>query len=411
MVRELGRIRILFVESGTFGGGSFQSLLQLLRSMDRERFEPRVAFLNRTVFVEKVREMGIPVHLVWDAAYSRRGLPGTLRRKAESLVEHAFERLPRRAAERRTALVHAPLIRSLSRLVEWHGIDVLYCNNQINRDIFGVFVSRRTGVPMVSHLRSPHGDSFVRSKVDFANETVAAYISNSDETRRYWEGRGIDPATNCVVRNGMPAFEVEPLDLEAGFGIGPGSFTVTCVSRLLPIKGQDFLVEAFAVLRERASNARLLLVGEGEFRPELEAQVRRLGLSQAVVFAGFDERARQIMAASDVLVQPSKFDSFGRTIGEAMRIGTPVVATDVGGIREIVRPGENGLLVTDGDTKGLADALMRIAGEKGLAKRLAEAAAETVQNMLDLDARTREIERVVERVVRSERVDVQGPSE
>ncbi len=390
---------VLFVESGTYGGGSFQSLMLTLETLDRSRFEPVVAFVNYTIFHDQVKELGISSYVLWDSAYSLHGWPGTLRRRAEGLVEHAFERRRPAVAKLLTGLVHAPLIRKLVRLVKRHGVDLIYCNNQINRDIFGVYVAVQMDIPMISHLRSPHGDSFTLGKAAFANEAVTAYISNSEETRNYWEGRGIDPVKNRVIHNGMPDFQVDPLDLHLSFGVPQDHFVVGCISRLLPLKGQDFLLHGFAALLRKLPQATLLLVGDGKFTDELKALVRELGIVEQVVFTGFESRAREIIASLDVLVQPSKFDSFGRTIGEAMRLKTPVIATDVGGIREIIRPGENGLLVPYGDVEALAVALADLKTDQVLHSKLVAKGVITVAETLDLDSSTRELEAIMDRVV------------
>ena len=102
-----------------------------------------------------------------------------------------------------------------------------------------------------------------------------------------------------------------------------------------------------------------------------------------------------MIAAVDVLVQPSLIDSFGRTIGEAMFLGTPVVATDAGGIREAVEPGGDGLLFPSGDHEALAGALLALARDPGLRDRLAEAGRRKAANLFDLPLQTQRIEAVM----------------
>jgi glycosyltransferase involved in cell wall biosynthesis len=162
---------------------------------------------------------------------------------------------------------------------------------------------------------------------------------------------------------------------------------VLTVGRLIARKGHVYLVEAMAGLRDHPS-AHLVIVGEGHERPNLEATIRRLGLADRVVLAGrvSDQELNRLYQACQVFVLPAIVDPGGDTemlgmvLLEAMRYGKPVVCTRVGGTSDIVRDGENGLLLPEKDPAALSEAISRLLDDPGLAARLGQAGYATARD-------------------------------
>ncbi len=158
-----------------------------------------------------------------------------------------------------------------------------------------------------------------------------------------------------------------------------GPPTLLFVGRLVERNGVPYLIEAMGLLRDRS--LRLVIVGEGPERPKLEAAVQRLGLADRVEFRGKISAAelQAAYAQASAFVLPSVFDARGDTEGlgvvalEAMNYGTPVVASRIGGIPDVVEDGVSGLLVPPADAAALATALRRVLDEPGLARTLGEA--------------------------------------
>lgn len=138
-----------------------------------------------------------------------------------------------------------------------------------------------------------------------------------------------------------------------------GKHVVLAVGRLVPIKNIALLIDAMRHLRARLASAHLLIVGEGPDRPALEEQVASQELSDAITFTGYVPVAElpAYYRAADVFALPSQFDNSPNVVLEAMSVGLPVVATDVGGVRGFVEAGPGGELVRPGDEHVLADAL------------------------------------------------------
>jgi glycosyltransferase involved in cell wall biosynthesis len=145
---------------------------------------------------------------------------------------------------------------------------------------------------------------------------------------------------------------------------------VGTVGRLAPQKDQETLLEAAALVPE----ARFVLVGDGELRPELERRAAELGIADRVTFTGAREDVPELLASFDVFAHPSLFEGFCLAVLEAQAAGVPVVATPVGGIPETVVDGETGLLVPTRDPTALAAAIRRLLEDREFAQRLADAA-------------------------------------
>ncbi len=156
---------------------------------------------------------------------------------------------------------------------------------------------------------------------------------------------------------------------------------ILTVGRLIARKGQAYLVEAMPLLLQRHPEARLVIVGEGHERPQMEELVHRHGLAGRVTLAGrvSDAELQRYYARCDIFVLPAIVDDAGDTemLGmvslEAMVYGKPVVATDVGGIPDIVRHGETGLLVPQRDAAALAAAIGQLLDDPALSRRLGQA--------------------------------------
>jgi glycosyltransferase involved in cell wall biosynthesis len=146
-----------------------------------------------------------------------------------------------------------------------------------------------------------------------------------------------------------------------------------CVGRLIPIKGHVVLLRAFAEARKRLPALQLDIAGRGPLEPALKALVRELGIADAVRFLGHVSPIQQAIERSAVVVVPSMGEGFGMVALEAMERARPVIAAAIGGLGELVRDGETGLLVPAGEAEPLTDAIVRVAGDLELARRMGEA--------------------------------------
>jgi glycosyltransferase involved in cell wall biosynthesis len=185
-----------------------------------------------------------------------------------------------------------------------------------------------------------------------------------------------------LVANGFPAAQVRIIHNAVDHGIYKPSEAVRRVpgrivylGRVKKYKGIDYLVRALPEVRREIPHAHLVVVGRGDDLPRLRALAGELGLEEAVRFVGFVDTGEKVrlLQEAEVMATPSPKEGWGVTTIEANACGTPVVASDVPGLRDAVRNEETGLLVPYGDVGALAGAVRRVLGDESLRRRLSEA--------------------------------------
>jgi glycosyltransferase involved in cell wall biosynthesis len=184
---------------------------------------------------------------------------------------------------------------------------------------------------------------------------------------------------------------------------------VIILGQLYRPKGVHLAIEAFAALAQNRTDVRLYIVGDHvieEYRPYKEAlitTIRKHRIEGKVVFTGWRPDALEILSTMDVLVHPSLSEGFGRAVLEAMALGKPVCASRVGGLREIIRDGENGFSIEPGDVKALTECLGRLVEEADLRDRFGKAARKTVEADYLIEEKVRQFEEFATDLVRRPR--------
>jgi glycosyltransferase involved in cell wall biosynthesis len=158
------------------------------------------------------------------------------------------------------------------------------------------------------------------------------------------------------------------------------------VARLHPSKGHEDLLRAFAIVSQSVPEAVLWLVGEGECRPTLERTAVRLGIEAKVRMPGARTDVRDLLGAMDVFALPSRWEGMPNALMEAMAAGLPVVASDVDGVRELIREGETGWRVPAGDPEAMAEGLLSVLGDGDRAVRAGHAAQAYMQERFSPDS-------------------------
>jgi len=151
---------------------------------------------------------------------------------------------------------------------------------------------------------------------------------------------------------------VERNNIKKIFSLSPDNFVIGFIGWLLPIKGPMYLLKAMLKVWHDFPDVKLVFVGKGDLKAELEAEALRHGVLDKIKFAGWRDDVHEIMHVLDIFVLPSLNEGMGRVIVEAMAAGKPVIASNTGGIPDLVRHGENGLLVPPADVDALAEAIL-----------------------------------------------------
>jgi glycosyltransferase involved in cell wall biosynthesis len=245
----------------------------------------------------------------------------------------------------------------------------------------------------------PGSDAKLRfyNRVDrYALRRFPLVLAVSESQRNLLRSAGVSDANIRVVPNGIDLDRWRPGE---GGGIPPGvpaeGPRVGTVLRLSADKDVEGLIDAFAGL---PGSPRLVIVGDGPLRGELERRAAASGAGERIVFLGRREDVAGVLAHLDLFVLPTRAEGLPNSVLEAMALARPIVAHRVGGVPELVRDGEEALLVAPGDTAGLGAALERLLADEGLARRLAGAARRRVEEEFSFSARLARLEDIYERI-------------
>lgn len=355
-------MRVLLVITRGEPGGAQVHVLDLVRGM-RERIAFHVAVGDDPFLPGELRRLGVPVSVV--SALRRDPAPGHDRR----------------------ALTH---LRALIRRVRPH----LVHTHSSKAGVLGRTAAWREGIVA---LHTAHAWSFSegqprrRVALSVPVEVLVGRITRrfvvvSEADRRIaLRYRVARPERVRVVHNGVAD---TPWRADPGAG---GIPTIAMVARMAPPKDHLLLLQALA---EVPAPFRLLLVGDGPDRARIEAAIRRLGLEDRVHLAGVSEAVPKLLAGAQVAALVSRQEGFPLTVLEAMRAGLPVVASDVGGVREAVEHGTTGLLVGRADRAGLASALNRLLVDPSLRRAFGEAGRRAYERRFTADRMVAETEGV-----------------
>ena len=242
----------------------------------------------------------------------------------------------------------------------------------VHADVYGQIAGAMARVPL--RFSTKHGFNWFREGRFFglADRAVASlahvHIAISQGLARYLaEIEGFDEEGFEIVHYGIAGSDgVEPYA-----GAEP---RLLCVGRLIPVKGHLVLLRALAQARSRVPGLVLDVAGQGPLEPALRAYAKELGLSESVRFLGFVAPIQGAIERSAAVVVPSLGEGFGMVALEAMERGRPVIASDVGGLPEIVADRETGFVVPAGDAEALADAMVSLAEDLPRAAAMGEAA-------------------------------------
>ena len=368
-------MKILFYNhTGKVSGGE-RVLSMIVSRLDRERFEavvmcPEDGPLPSMMIADGVRRLPIDALLArftWRPTLLTRYLASFLRLMRAARVA---------AISEQPDLIHANSIRSglvmsiatvgLKIPVIWHIHDLLPRHPLSTAIRFVSIAFRQTHVVAVSHaVARRFCGSLLRW---FSRRPQITTIHNAVDIEKFqpnpWKRAGKRLSLNLAERD----------------------FVLGIVGQLTPRKGQLETIQAFAHVAQSFPDAKLIIIGEAlfnrdsEYADALHDTAKRLGLADRVLFLGQREDIRELTRAFDLAIVNSKAEPFGLTVVEAMASGTPVLATAVDGICEIVEHGRNGWLVTSGNREQLAEGMELLLADRNMREQLSTSALATVRS-------------------------------
>jgi glycosyltransferase involved in cell wall biosynthesis len=326
------RVRVLYVFAALPVGGAEEVLITEVEGLDKTRFDPLVCVLSEKGPVgERIESRGFSV-----VALHR-------------MKNHRFD--PR-------------IIRDLYRLIKTEKVEVvhthLYDGNKYGRLAAGlarvpalishyhnVYARRRIKYHLINRVLSTLNDRILA-----VSQAVKESVVRCDR---------ISPEKIEVLYNGIDPSKFKGDFKDSGarqqFGVTPEDYLIGVVARLEEQKGHMILFGALKRLIPDFPQIKVLVVGDGTLRPVLEAKVTEMGLSEQVLFVGTRKDIPAILAALDLFILPSLWEGFSLAILEALAMGTPVIATAVGGASEVICSGYDGLLIPPGEESSLVAAV------------------------------------------------------
>ncbi len=291
---------------------------------------------------------------------------------------------------------------ALLKVLDRKGADVLHLHGY-GATTFGRLAAAMRRLPAILHEHANHTDTPWFQKV--ADRLLAPYtdlaIAVSASTAEFVvRARLVPPERTRVVYLGVPLDEFsrvrtpdEVRAARAALGIAPETFAIGTVTRLMPSKGNEYLVAAARPVLAALPSAVVYIIGEGELQPALEAQARALGIADRVVFTGFVRDVAQALAALDLVVFPSLWEGTPLTAFEALAAGKAIVSTDADGLQDILTDGRDARLVPRRDARALAEAILALARDPAARARLGANARETGRRY-DIETFVRKMERL-----------------
>jgi glycosyltransferase involved in cell wall biosynthesis len=191
------------------------------------------------------------------------------------------------------------------------------------------------------------------------------------------------------IYNGVPDAPIaNPLELRKYLGIPPEQMTVVCTGRFLPVKGQDLLIKAAEICKLQIH---FYFLGDEKTIYGLKLKNRVLN-NERIHFLGMRNDVRKILPAFDICAAPSRREAFSLSLLEASSAGLPLIATNLGGNPELINNGSNGILVPPEKPEALAQAIMKLAEDSGLRKKMGRAARERYEQNFTIEKMTDQVE-------------------
>jgi glycosyltransferase involved in cell wall biosynthesis len=358
------RPRVLQLLATGGSGGAQESYTGLLLGLDRSRYEVRALSLSAGSAVQRLRALGVPVDVLDET-------------DDEAAVRELVPWLRREEID----LVHAHMFRA---------------------EVIGTRAAVAAGTAAIVatvHSSRVRSDDDIRLLASLT-PSMDRLIVPSEAIARKVRAEGREGARFAIVPNGIDlsrfSGSVRPCALRGEYGIPSSAPLLGVVARLEPEKGHRHLIEAMPAILRAVPEAWLAVIGEGSEADALRAQAAALDsrVAARVLFTGRRDDVSALTADLTLAVLPSLREAQGISLLEAMARGVPVVASEIGGIPEVVTDGVDGRLVPPGDPAALADAIVELVRDPALRHRLGEAGRRTVADRFSIDAQVRAIQTV-----------------
>ncbi len=373
------RCNLLYVfDNMEFGGGE-RVFAQIINRLSGKKYKIMVACLPTGAFIEKIKGSGVQIKSV---DMRNRFNPGVILR--------------------------------LAGLMKRERVDIVHSQGA-RADFFARIAAKLAGVPFIVSTVPMPVEGFDVNPIRkfiymifnrFSERFVDRFMVVSDALEKMMiEEHRIEPQRVVKIYNGIEKDEYCISDDEIVRGrsnfrikadIGEDVAVVGVIGRLVWQKGFEYFIEAIPGVLKEFKEAKFLLIGEGELEDKLKVKSKKIKLKDKVIFTGFRNDIKDIMASVDVFVMPSLREGLPVVLLEAMAMKKPIVAANIEGIMEVLENGVSGLLVPPRDTKALTEAIVHMLDHKDKALQMGLTARRVVVERFGVDTMVQKVEEVYE---------------
>jgi glycosyltransferase involved in cell wall biosynthesis/2-polyprenyl-3-methyl-5-hydroxy-6-metoxy-1,4-benzoquinol methylase len=386
------KIRVLHIEVGGSYGGSLRALEVYLAHSDRSRFEHDLLLYYPTPRAERIARYAGRLWSLCDrvpTTANSRHAPGRLlirRLVSASIGPRAWANV----VGLRTFLSQTGLGRNLIRHLRRVRYDLVHVNNTFTYQPWALLAARSARTPVVAHVRNPVADVLSHRALAHLASSLVTVNRTLETSLRRW---GTPVPIHTVYDGVEPLLPDQAASRAWRASIVPdGALLVGSAGRLDAQKGYDNLVRAAGRIVAERPDVHFAIAGEGPEHASLEALVNRLGLAGRFHLCGFQADIANVLSAFDVFVSSSRWEGLPLVVIEAMLLGIPVIATDVGGTREVVVPDRTGDLVPACDADALASAISALLFQPDAARTRANMARDVATALSDPVANARALD-------------------
>ena len=262
--------------------------------------------------------------------------------------------------------------------------------------LLGRLAAKFAGIPIIVH--TPHGHVFfgyfgpLKTKIFIILEKLASRITDkivaltNREKEDHLRLRIANDDKFIIIHSGIDLKKFKELsfnekqNLKRDLGIPENILIIGTAGRLEPVKGPEFLIEAAKYIISKYPNTHFLFSGDGHLKQNLEERASELGIEKNIIFLNWRDDVAKIISIYDVFVLPSLNEGMGRVLVEAMALGKPIVASNIGGIPDLVSHGKNGFLVPPKDPRELANCIQILIEDEEKRAKMGKAGKEIVEN-------------------------------
>ncbi len=363
---RMSRLRTLFVIDELDIGGTEQQILETVRRIDRDRFEPFVCCFRHGAKAREIEELGVPVI---HEPKRLKADPGLVLRLSAMMKRERFDIVQTYLWTANTwARVAARLAGIRWVLASERNVDIW---EETYKRVIGRFLARSTD----------------------------RIIANSEAVRQYLLTRGgLSPDKVVTIYNGVNfdrfRTRCDASERRRELGIADDVVLAGCLARVEPAKDHGTLLQAMALISNRVPKLHLVLIGGGSEEDRMKRMAHELGIGERVHFTGFRTDAAEWLQSVDLSVLSSVKEGLSNTVLESMAAGKPVVATDVGGNAEVIVEGETGFLVPSRAPTELGAALARVASSPEMMASFGTAGRRRADDLFAVDSMVKHTERL-----------------